>query len=102
MRVSAGVPSRTQRNQLEVIGTLGHRHIPALRLEHSSYRFLPRKSGVPKRSEKKKEFPWKMSASSWDLGKRRTKLITGERCYADGLLQSDSVAELCIRIFGYE
>ncbi|KAN0079871.1 hypothetical protein V8E55_009437 [Tylopilus felleus] len=76
VRVSAGVPSRTQRNQLEVIGTLGHRHIPALRLEHSSYRFLPRKSGVPKRSEKKKEFPWKMSASSWDLGERRTKLIT--------------------------
>ena len=25
-----------------------------------------------------KEFPWKMSASSWDLGEKREKLITGE------------------------
>ena len=34
-----------------------------------------------------KEFPWKLSASSWDLAEKREKLITGEcahsRCYVD-------------------
>jgi hypothetical protein len=48
-----------------------------------------------------KEFPWKLSASSWDLGEKREKLITGERPTVHRMLFS-SVAELNIRIFGNE
>ena len=27
-----------------------------------------------------KEYPWKISGSSWDIAEQKTHLVTGERC----------------------
>ena len=46
-----------------------------------------------------KEFPWKLSASSWDLAEKRERLTTGELiCNSFRTLG----AELTIRVFGHE
>ena len=49
-----------------------------------------------------KEFPWKLSGSSWDLVEKRKKLISGEFSVHFMLYNLNAIAQLSIRMFGYE